>query len=221
MSDIVTWDLWLHPDGRHSWRDPSSPWHQEPKEPWTRHGAIRLRRWGDESGRGRGVLPSEVRKLPAGALLAGPGRQNCGMGGPHYIYLDIRRVCRDCRSPFVFTATEQQHWFETMLLWNEIIARSCPDCRRKQRHHRISHQRLGEAIRRLEEHPDDEEAHLQAARATARLAGSIGLPGLQRGLGHARRALKRADLEADARRYEATISAEIELRAAISHSRLP
>ncbi|MFT5686492.1 MAG: hypothetical protein ACI8RZ_007448 [Myxococcota bacterium] len=24
MSDIVTWDLWLHPNGRHTWHNPTS-----------------------------------------------------------------------------------------------------------------------------------------------------------------------------------------------------
>ncbi len=208
MSDIVTWDLWLHPDGRHSWRDPASRWHSEPAAPWSRHGSFQLRQWGAR----RGVLPRDVRRLPRGTLLAGSGPQNHGLGGPHYIYRDIQGTCRDCRRSFVFTAAEQKHWFETLRLWNEIIARACPDCRHSQRRERISHDRLAQAIARLAEAPSDEEAHFQAARATMFLVERIGLPALQRGLGYARRAQRRGDLAEEARQFEQAISAEIASR---------
>lgn len=217
MSDLVTLELWLHPDGRHSWRDPRSQWYHAPAGAWKRHGEIRVRRWGEDTG----ILPQDARKLPKGAILASTLRQNCGMGGPHYFYRDIQATCRACRADFIFSAGEQKHWFEELMLWNEIIPRECRDCRRRKHHDRISHTRLAEAIRRLKVDPDDEDAHLQAARATALLAERIGMPALERGVGFARRAARRRDLAARAKEFEETIVGEIEARRAVSHSRLP
>ena len=135
------------------------------------------------------------------------------MGGPHLIYLDIRGTCRDCGAAFVFTAAEQQHWFEVLKLWNEIIPTACAACRRQRRAVRLGHARLAEALAALQETPGDAAAHLLAAQATASMATQIGLPALQRGLGHARRAAADPFLGPAADDALAAIQAELARRA--------
>lgn len=47
-------------------------------------------------------------------------------------YFDVRRVCRDCRRPFLFFADEQKHWYEELGLSIEADCIRCVDCRKQQ-----------------------------------------------------------------------------------------
>lgn len=47
-------------------------------------------------------------------------------------YFDVRRVCHDCRRPFLFFADEQKHWYEELGLSIEADCIRCVDCRKQQ-----------------------------------------------------------------------------------------
>lgn len=82
--------------------------------------------------------------LKAGrAILPNYNHQNYGLGGPIPIYADQKRGCRDCRQPFVFTAAEQQFWFEGLGFNYESKAIRCAPCRKKLRAKKAAAQRLG------------------------------------------------------------------------------
>jgi hypothetical protein len=52
---------------------------------------------------------------------------------PYLAYFDKKRLCRDCHTEFIFSAQEQQYWYEERKFW----VQSHPDrrlaCRRKRR----------------------------------------------------------------------------------------
>ncbi|NKB54346.1 MAG: hypothetical protein GKR97_19405 [Rhizobiaceae bacterium] len=47
-------------------------------------------------------------------------------------YFDVKRVCRDCNSPFLFFAQEQQHWYEDLEFPLESDCVRCSPCRKMQ-----------------------------------------------------------------------------------------
>jgi hypothetical protein len=50
-------------------------------------------------------------------------------------YFDARRVCRECRRPFLFFAEEQKHWYEELGFPLEADYLECPPCRKDE--HRL------------------------------------------------------------------------------------
>lgn len=70
--------------------------------------------------------------VPGTAVDADPSRQN---GTPVFIlsYCDLRRVCTDCRRPFLFFAEEQKHWYETLGFNIHADAVRCFPCRLRRR----------------------------------------------------------------------------------------
>lgn len=87
------------------------------------------------------------------AVVADPSRQVITtMGVTHYY--DLRRVCRDCKRPFLFFAAEQKHWYEELGFTLEADAVRCVPCRREQQgvdHSRRRYEALVSAERSLEE----------------------------------------------------------------------
>lgn len=47
-------------------------------------------------------------------------------------YFDVKRVCRDCRRPFIFFADEQKHWYEELGFSIEADCIRCVACRKQQ-----------------------------------------------------------------------------------------
>jgi len=47
-------------------------------------------------------------------------------------YFDTKRVCRDCRRPFLFFADEQKHWYEELGFSIEVDCVRCVACRKQQ-----------------------------------------------------------------------------------------
>lgn len=52
---------------------------------------------------------------------------------PYLAYFDKTRVCTDCHTTFVFSAKEQQYWYEELKFWVQSSPRHCLACRRKRR----------------------------------------------------------------------------------------
>ncbi|WP_420841919.1 zinc-ribbon domain containing protein [Fimbriiglobus ruber] len=45
----------------------------------------------------------------------------------------MNSTCEDCKQPFVFTASEQQFWYETLKFWVQSHPKQCISCRRVRR----------------------------------------------------------------------------------------
>ena len=67
------------------------------------------------------------------AIRARPWLQQWHDLDPHYAYFDRPMRCADCRSEFVFTASEQQFWYEEKQFTLESYPKRCLSCRRRRR----------------------------------------------------------------------------------------
>lgn len=71
-------------------------------------------------------------------------KQLFGLGGPILAYTDLPRTCQRCGKPFVFTAAEQQHWYEELGFIVDSMPNEDPACRALLRREKQLRQRLGE-----------------------------------------------------------------------------
>jgi Probable zinc-ribbon domain len=77
------------------------------------------------------------------ALEAKPWLQVYGYGFPNFAYVDQPRTCEDCQTDFVFSASEQAYWYETLEFVAYSMPKQCPDCRRTRRKAKGIHAELG------------------------------------------------------------------------------
>ncbi|MBK9967459.1 MAG: zinc-ribbon domain-containing protein [Holophagales bacterium] len=129
--------------------------------------------------------------MPSGAVRGDPRRQLFCCEIPRYFYVDLDRTCRDCGAPFVFSAREQKHWYETLGFRLDANAVRCLPCRRAFRRDKGIGRALSDASRALVEaplHPPAALAYARAAVAHAERFGHAPLDGAIAAL----RALRRA-----------------------------
>jgi glutaredoxin len=82
--------------------------------------------------------------LAAGrALEAKPWLQVHGLGSPEFAYFDQTRSCEDCKTDFLFSASEQAYWYETLQFVTYSVPKQCPDCRKTRRKAKGVHLELG------------------------------------------------------------------------------
>jgi Probable zinc-ribbon domain len=77
------------------------------------------------------------------ALEAKPWLQVRGYGLPVFAYVDQTRSCEDCGTTFVFSASEQAYWYETLEFVMHSIPKQCPECRKTRRRTKGVHLELG------------------------------------------------------------------------------
>jgi hypothetical protein len=84
------------------------------------------------------------------AVAADVTKVTISMGTPFAAYVDRPFRCSDCGIDAVFSATEQQHWFETLgfLIW--VYPKQCAPCRAKRRAKKQAHARLADALHNLD-----------------------------------------------------------------------
>jgi glutaredoxin len=113
--------------------------------------------------------------LKAGrALEAKPWLQVYGLGFPNFAYVNQSRSCEDCKTGFLFSASEQAYWYETLQFTPYSVPKQCPDCRRTRRNAKGVHLELG----RIQ------------AQSSGSVAELIQLADLYLELGNARKALE-------------------------------
>ncbi|NOQ73610.1 MAG: hypothetical protein GQ574_16510 [Crocinitomix sp.] len=66
------------------------------------------------------------------AIIADFSKQKPSFGGPYIMYLDRILNCKYCKAPFVFSANEQQYWYEGLNLIIDSEATRCKSCREKK-----------------------------------------------------------------------------------------
>jgi hypothetical protein len=52
---------------------------------------------------------------------------------PYFAFIDAERMCEDCGQRFLFAATEQRYWYETLKFWVQSRPKHCLPCRRARR----------------------------------------------------------------------------------------
>ena len=52
---------------------------------------------------------------------------------PRHWYVDAIFVCHDCRSEFVFSASEQKFWYEDKQFYVDSLPKRCATCRKAER----------------------------------------------------------------------------------------
>jgi hypothetical protein len=77
------------------------------------------------------------------ALEAKPWLQVYGYGFPNFAYVDQPRSCEDCKKDFLFSASEQAFWYETLQFVAYSVPKQCPDCRKTRRKAKGVHLELG------------------------------------------------------------------------------
>jgi hypothetical protein len=65
---------------------------------------------------------------------------------PYRAYFDVTLKCEDCKSDFVFSASEQRFWYEELKFWVQSHPKQCRDCRRIRRERGARTRELGEAL---------------------------------------------------------------------------
>ena len=80
------------------------------------------------------------------ALEAKPWLQNHGCFLMKFAYVDEVKTCSDCGNEFVFAATEQLYWYETLefLIYSE--PKQCVSCRHKRRKVKQANLEIGEML---------------------------------------------------------------------------
>ena len=131
----------------------------------------------------------KVDDLPPGAIRGNMKRQRYHWEGGHPAYLDYPFTCHNCGRGDVFTAAAQKHWYETLGGYGDSGPVHCIDCRRASRHKKRAHRLLAEALAAYDADPSPQSS-LAVAEATAEAGDGVGPRARQRGLGHARKALK-------------------------------
>jgi hypothetical protein len=135
--------------------------------------------------------PAFKPKLPRGAVRGDVSRQEYCVAHhvPKYFYLDETKSCLQCGEPFVFRATEQKYWYETLKFNFGSVAVRCPSCRRKKRTEAALREQLGVVSRQLAERPDDPHLLLELCRITVEYRERTGEGNLERALAASRKAV--------------------------------
>jgi hypothetical protein len=87
------------------------------------------------------------RGLASGRIVkADTGRQNLNAHGTNYkeLYFDREFICVDCGSREVWTARQQQWWYEEAGGYIDSIAVKCRECRMRGKKHGEAHRRAVE-----------------------------------------------------------------------------
>ncbi|HEU5380012.1 MAG TPA: zinc-ribbon domain containing protein [Ktedonobacteraceae bacterium] len=110
--------------------------------------------------------------LSTGRAMAGkPWLQTFCDWPPYLAYFDRTRVCTDCHAAFVFSAKEQQYWYEVCKFWVQSSPRQCLACRQKRRESKRAAQALE---RKLKELPESHRQEPQDLLAIASLYLQLG-----------------------------------------------
>lgn len=90
------------------------------------------------------------------ALAGRPWLQTFCDWPPYLAYFDRTFSCEDCHNSFVFSAQEQQYWYEKLKFWVQSVPKQCPACRRERREKNEQFQLLQTKLKEL-----PEKSHLQ------------------------------------------------------------
>ena len=134
--------------------------------------------------------PDYAPPLPKGAVRGSVRSQSfCRMcHTPRYFYVDRPGTCVQCGVGFVFRASEQKHWYESLKFHFDSVAVRCIDCRRKRRSELSLQQELSLAKARVAKETESPDAQLAVAEAIIRYYQRTGQGRIDHALAAARKA---------------------------------
>lgn len=89
------------------------------------------------------------------AIASNPSKMNYSVSPKYLAYFDKKITCSTCKKEFIFSAKEQQYWFETLKFWHESYPTKCLECRKKIRQQSTLQTELSQLIKNLDkENPD-------------------------------------------------------------------
>jgi uncharacterized protein (TIGR02996 family) len=104
---------------------------------WLATGAFDTRRppaWAVEAARAGELQWACDNCIREGRALEGhPALQTWCDYNPYFAFIDTELRCEDCQEQFVFAATEQRYWYETLKFWVQSRPKQCIPCRRARR----------------------------------------------------------------------------------------
>ena len=104
---------------------------------WLATGAFDTRRppgWSVEEARAGQCQWACAPCIKAGRALEGhPALQTWCDYSPYFAFFDTELRCTDCGQSFVFAASEQRFWYETLKFWVQSRPKQCVPCRRARR----------------------------------------------------------------------------------------
>lgn len=99
------------------------------------------------------------------ALPSDPTKHNIAMGTSYAAYIDRPFTCETCQCPSVFSAAEQQYWYETLgfLIW--VYPKHCRSCRKQKRAYTKLQKDLMKALQNLDHNNQEQLQHIAALYA--------------------------------------------------------
>ena len=119
--------------------------------------------------------------FPESVLIADTSKQGDN-AIPRSYYVDMRRICRSCKRPFIFFAAEQKHWYEVLAFHIDADCVHCPGCRVQRRAAKQAVKHYAELIT-LSQPNQDELQHLVDASVALLSQGILKIRSRSR-LGH-------------------------------------
>jgi hypothetical protein len=136
--------------------------------------------------------PDYEPPLPRGAVRGDVRKQHycpvCHV--PKYFYQDITKTCLQCGADFVFSASEQKYWYESLKFHFDSVAVRCAECRKKRRSEKNLQAQIAESKAMLKKSPDDPALLLSFATALIRCHERVGQGDLNEAIAAARQSQK-------------------------------
>ncbi len=66
---------------------------------------------------------------------------------PYFAFFDVKLNCEDCKNKFVFSASEQQFWYEKLQFWVQSRPKQCKNCRKVRRQIKQANTELQELLK--------------------------------------------------------------------------
>lgn len=90
-------------------------------------------------------------EIRAGRAIAGkPQKQTFLDHKPYLAYYDRGYTCEDCHNDFVFSAREQQYWYEGLQFWVQSCPEQCLTCRKMRRTRQEAAREIQEQLAQLD-----------------------------------------------------------------------
>ena len=94
------------------------------------------------------------------ALPGKPWLQTWCDYNPYFAFFDVELNCEDCQNKFIFSASEQQFWYERLKFWVQSRPKHCINCRKAKRRIKEANTKLQELLKNCNRHNSIDLARL-------------------------------------------------------------
>ena len=94
------------------------------------------------------------------ALQGKPWLQTWCDHNPYFAFFDVELNCNNCQNRFVFSASEQQFWYEKLQFWVQSRPKQCINCRKAKRQIKQANIKLQEFLKNCDRHNSIDLARL-------------------------------------------------------------